>query len=119
MDVIVVDLDGKPVEVATDSKPDPATGELPTKAVTVGFAITEAMMTPLEDDKDAITQDDTMRRFDIARRAHGGGEVELSADDLALIFKRLFKRWFILPVVACQVKTLLDPKGAEQAAASK
>lgn len=90
----IVDLDGKPL--ADD--------------LTLGSMATNALMGGFEDER-ALPGEDKAKRLKLALRIHGAGEVDLSAEEIALIKKLIAKAYLTLP--SARAWQLLDPAPAQ------
>lgn len=82
LDQPLVDFDGKPIREGNRNEPG---DEFSLKKV-----ITAALSTPLDEDK-GMSTDKVVARWKLACRVHGGGEQELTAEELVEIKGRLPK----------------------------
>lgn len=92
-DAVFRDLTGNTIDWPTSKKPGPD-GNLPTEDLTVRTILIEALTAPTESDKDATSNEESLKRYDLARKIAQGGMVEIKPSELKLLEPaRIFHRW--------------------------
>lgn len=88
------DMDGKPIMETKD------------KPLLLDKVCVEALLS--ETPNEQTTGESKLNRFNLAKRIHGSGEIDVSTEEIVLIKDRVGKHYF--PIVVGQVFVLLEGK---------
>lgn len=96
----LLDLKGNQIAVVISHDQD-----APRVLGTLAVVCVEALLSPLQDEKP--TGEMKMRRYELAKRIHPGGEVSLPAEDIAMLKTLVGRAWPAL--IQGAAWELLDP----------
>jgi|SRR6185503_20191873 len=81
--LVLRDLDEKPIV-------------LEDVTLTLGLVCVRVLLNPLEGDPRFLPAEETVGRFELARRLHAGGTVEITPEQASLLRERVCKAWSII-----------------------
>jgi hypothetical protein len=108
----ILDMDGRPFIDDIKCPADQAGKRKCEDDVVLASIAVRALMAPFQDEQN-LSGEDKFKRFALAMKVKDGGEVPVSAEDIALLKKLIGKLY--TPLVVGRAFPLLDP--AEKAAA--
>lgn len=104
LDQPILELDGSESQI-----PDGSGIEGKMKTLDLGTACIRALMSPCRDDETKDTPEAKQKRFMVGVILGKGGEVNLTADEVALIVSRAWNV-YMTPLVPGRIQEILDPR---------
>jgi hypothetical protein len=101
---VLTDLEGQPIkDIAAGLDGQPRSVDM-----TLGRACANALLAPLQDETGKVSGSDHVKRLALAMKVHAAGELDLPAEDVALLKERVAKV-YTTPLVVGRCWLLLDP----------